>query len=37
MVYIPNLLGLLLAIFQLILFVIFGFAKDSNPLIGDIS
>jgi len=29
MVYIPNLLGLLLAIFQLILFVIFGFAKDT--------
>jgi hypothetical protein len=29
MVYVPNLLGLLLAIFQLILFVIFGFDKDA--------
>lgn len=30
MVYVPNLLGLLLAIFQLLLFVIFGFDKDAS-------
>jgi len=36
MVYIPNILGLLLAIFQLTLFVIFGFDKDANSNNNDI-